>query len=110
LFSTTGLDPGNDYDADLAKYGEELGIEHGAPLEQDELDILHQHNRNDGGIGWNWLNLDIPTAMRMAEKIVPIIEKLEQESSKDANQVKEKLRVEHGLDIDKLVELKSWLS
>ena len=35
-----------DFSAGLAKYGEELGNKYGAPLEQEELDILHQHDRN----------------------------------------------------------------
>merc|ERR1712071_49361 len=64
---------GRDYDAGLAEYGGELASKYGSPLEQDELDILRQHDRNDGGIGWNIFKLDIPTAMRMAKKIVPIL-------------------------------------
>ena len=33
-------------------------------------------------LGWDIFNLDIPTAMRMAEKVVPIVQRLEQESPK----------------------------
>jgi len=96
---------GRDYDAGLAEYGGELASKYGSPLEQDELDILRQHDRNDGGIGWNIFKIDIPTAMRMAKKIVPIVEKLEKESPEEANRIKEKLRAEHGLDVNKLMKM-----
>jgi len=41
----------------------------------------------------------------MAEKVVPIVQRLEQESPKEAIRVKEKLRADHGLDVDKLMAL-----